>query len=539
MKTTNHFTDLEHLELVARRIADSGADITREYADWISVTFGCASLGEGARESYHLICSQYAGYKREECDKCFDNCMHTGRGDITLGTVLKLAQDAGIDTSLPRGRRPKSAKQSQEEKKAELTAIKEQLQTNRQWRHNVLSNKTEYSDGGSAWMEVDDRFIDTILTRLREAGLRVKDNELRSLVNSSDFAPDFAPHLEWLSGLKPWNPDTDPDYIHDFFISHMEFGPMADVELYDLAFHRWLVAVVALWREEIDANPLMPTFCGIQQIGKSFIAQNILPPCLQKYQTAVRPNDPINTDTMLTLSEVLMVVFDEIAINSDTKSNMMKFLITSGQTNLRDAYGHYRKSRRRMASAIATTNYHQFIRESEGSRRYLGIDLTGTKNIYDYPLPYEGAYAQAVYLLEHGFAPKPTFDESRRISEHNRQYMIPNDCEEALLTFVRRPEDGLNVEACTAGDLLNELNVRGFRGAAYNAVNIGKAMKALGFEARKTNRGRTYNIVIADYERQKKERMTNAITRPEQPEVKPDPLTDEVETTDSEPELPF
>ena len=33
--------------------------------------------------------------------------------------------------------------------------------------------------------------------------------------------------------------------------------------------------------------------------------------------------------------------------------------------------------------------------------------------------------------------------------------------------------------------------------------------------------------------------MTNAITRPEQPEVKPEPLTDEVETTDSEPELPF
>jgi hypothetical protein len=132
MKTTNHYTDLEHLELVARRIADSGADITREYADWISVTFGCASLGEGARESYHLICSQYAGYKREECDKCFDNCMRTGRGDITLGTVLKLAQDAGIDTSLPRGRRPKSARQSQEEKKAELAQNQEVIDDRRQ-----------------------------------------------------------------------------------------------------------------------------------------------------------------------------------------------------------------------------------------------------------------------------------------------------------------------------------------------------------------------------------------------------------------------
>ena len=53
----NAFTDLEHLELVARRIADSGADLTSDYNNWMAITFACASLGEGARESYHLICS--------------------------------------------------------------------------------------------------------------------------------------------------------------------------------------------------------------------------------------------------------------------------------------------------------------------------------------------------------------------------------------------------------------------------------------------------------------------------------------------------
>lgn len=33
----NNYSDLEHLELVARRIAESGCDITREYNDWINV----------------------------------------------------------------------------------------------------------------------------------------------------------------------------------------------------------------------------------------------------------------------------------------------------------------------------------------------------------------------------------------------------------------------------------------------------------------------------------------------------------------------
>ena len=505
------FTDLEKLELYAQQIHDSRIDITQDQKnEWTMIAYACASQGEAGREAYHLICSNYPGYSHEECDKHFSYCLKTSKNSVSLGTLVKIAHDHGLELKLPRGRRPKSHREKAEEEKAMVTAIKEQLQTNHQWRHNVLSGKTEYAEDGANWLEVDDRFIDTILTRLRESGLRVKDNELRSLVNSSDFAPDYAPHLEWLNSLKPWNPETDPDYIHDFYVGHMEFGPLADAELYDLIFHRYHVGLVALWRGEIEANPLMPTFCGPQQIGKSFVAGHILPPCLQKYQTAIRPNDPINTDTMLTFSEVLMVIFDEISINSDSKSNMMKFLVTSGQTNLRDAYGHYRKTRRRIASAVATTNYVQFIREAEGNRRYIGIDLIGTKNLYKYPLDYEGAYAQAVYLLEHGFEPKPTYEESQRISQYNRQFMTPNDCEEALRTFVRQPAEDETAEAYSSGDLLRELNYRGFHGKGFNTVVIGRAMKALDFEPRKIRGVPKYRVVLADSVRQEQERKEEA-----------------------------
>ena len=508
---SNSFTDLEHLQLVAGRISEAGIDITSTYNDWLKVTFSCASLGEAARESYHIICSQYPNYRREECDTKFNNCLKTKSSTDSIALLIQMAKDQGIDVSLPRGRRPMSEEQRKAEHANVMNEVKDYLRKNRSWRHNTLTGKVEYQENGGVWKEVDDRFIDTILTRLREQGLPVKDNVLRSLVNSEDFAPDFAPHLEWLKSLPAWNPESDPDYIHDFFFGHMEFGPMADLELYDLVFHRWLVAVVALWRGEIDANPIMPTLCGSQQIGKSFLASHLLPPCLQAYQTAISPNDPINKDTMLTLSEVLLVIFDEIAINSDSKSNTMKFLLTSGQINLRDAYGHYRKSRPRMASVIATTNYHQFIRETEGNRRYIGIDLVGTKNIYTHPLNYEGAYSQAVYLLEHGYEPKPTYEESQRISEYNRQFLTSNDCEEALLTFVRRPKEGEKAEAFAAGDLLRELNYRGFQGRGFNTINIGKAMKSLGFETRRINGYNKFTIVLADPVRQQMERQKEAV----------------------------
>ena len=106
-KNTRQFTDLEHLELVARRIAESGIDITADYQDWINVTFACASLGEAARESYHTICRQYPGYRREECDGKFDNCLRTGRDSVSLATLLQRAKDAEARVSEATNRKKK------------------------------------------------------------------------------------------------------------------------------------------------------------------------------------------------------------------------------------------------------------------------------------------------------------------------------------------------------------------------------------------------------------------------------------------------
>ena len=59
MKNNNSYSEIEHLKLVASRIAERGIDITSQHKDWITVTLACASVGETAREAYHTICSQH------------------------------------------------------------------------------------------------------------------------------------------------------------------------------------------------------------------------------------------------------------------------------------------------------------------------------------------------------------------------------------------------------------------------------------------------------------------------------------------------
>ncbi len=289
----------------------------------------------------------------------------------------------------------------------------------------------------------------------------------------------------------------------------MVFGDPENTELYDTMFHKWFLGMVDLWLGKAEENPIMPVLHGHQHIGKTFYVRHILPPQLASYMFPVNPSTRVDKDFEIAMSETPLMFLDEFSVNNLQKSEAYKYAITASKSYLRDSYDHFREMRTRKASLIAATNHDTFIREAEGDRRYLAVNLTGTVNLNEHPLPYAGAYAQALWLLDHGFKAKPTQQESELISEHNLPYLIPDDVDEALRTFVRMPSDTDNPEAYTAGDLLNVLYTKGFRGPKYTAQAIGKAMKGMGFESVKRHGLNKYIVVIADTGRQQSERKNN------------------------------
>lgn len=506
----NSFSDQEYLELLARRVAEGGIDMTADYGDWIKVVMACASLGEQGREPCHLICSQYAGYKREECDEKFNNCLQTGRGDITLASLAKMCQDYGIDTSKPRGRRTKTDRQREEEQKNKMERIKDLLTSYASFRYNVLKQQVEIKEGDNEWHLIEDRDFHTYYCRIKEAGVSVRQQDVEAMINSRDFSLEHNPLKAYLDALPEFDPNGGRNYLQEMFIGHLEFGDPENEAFYDMVFQKWFVGMVALWLGLVEENPLMPVCCGSQHIGKTYFIRHILPPELRVYRMEPAPSTPVDKDFIISTSEVPMIFLDEFSITSDTKSDAYKYLITSTQSNLRDAYGHFRQTRHRRASLIGATNQRHFIRDIEGNRRYAGIDLVGTKNLNDNPIDYKGAYSQALWLLKQGVSPKPNHDESMLISEHNLSFMEPDDCEEALTVFLRKPNDDQQAEALSAGDIMQELGNRGFRGRQFNAVRIGKAMKRMGFEMKKLNGYNKYLVVIADFDRQKRERINDA-----------------------------
>ena len=495
-KTDFSMTDGEYFVLLCQRLCEAGANVAHDYADYIQLCLICVEYGTDGREWFHKLSSLDEKYDPKDCDFRFDNCTKTTRHDVKIGTLVEIAKKHGIDTSKPRGRRAKTQWAH--------------------WRFNTCLNRPEIQEPGGSWRPVNDRDLSTYYCRLKESGVKTSANDVAHIIFNRDFTSDYDPFRSYLDELPKWK-EGDPDFIQEFFIGHMEFGDPENLDFYAQMFRKWYVCMVALWIKKVKENPLMPVLYGPQHIGKTFFVRHILPPQLVSYLNEVNPSAKVDKDFEISLAETPLMFLDEFSVNSLQKSEAYKYAITSSSSYRRDSYAHFRETRERKATLIAATNHDKFIMEAEGNRRYLAVNLVDTVNLNDHPLPYEGAYAQALWLLENGFDPKPTREESELISEHNLPYLMPNDCEEALRTFVRTPTPIDNAEAYSAGDLLRELNQRGFSGRSFKTVAIGRAMKNMGFKSKKIRGTFKYNVVLADYDRQKRERIDDAIPEDEKP----------------------
>ncbi len=521
----NSFTEQEKLELYAQQIHESGIDITSDYKDWVEIAYACASQGEAGREPFHLISSNYSGYAREECDKHFSNCLKTTRSCVNIGTLVKIAKDHGIDLKLPKGRRPKSKAQKEEEQASVIETATELLNEWAKWWFNTWTNRVEIQEPDGKRRPVCDRDFSTYYCRLKGAGIRISAKDVEHLIMSRDFTEDDDPFRNYFNSLPKWQ-EGDTDYIRDFFVGHMEFGDPENTEFYAHMFRKWFAGAVALWLGYVDENPIVPVLYGEQHIGKTYFVRRILPPELQSYLFPVNPAAKVDKDFEISMSETPIMFLDEFNIANLQKSEAYKYAATASKSYLRDSYGHFREMRDRKAALIAATNHEKFIRENEGIRRYLAVHLKGTVNLNENPLPYEGAYAQALYLIEHGYNPKPDKEESQMITEHDQPYVMNDDVVEALNTFVRQPDETGVVVALSAGDLQRELSLRGFNGKGFSTVNIGKAMKAMGFTSSKIRGYSKYRVILATPQQQEQQKIEDA--KLEQPQE-----------TAGEPDLPF
>ena len=504
---------------VVDEIKQRGIDITAKYDEWMLEGFALGSLGEDGREPFHTISSMHPEYDYDKCNAKFDNILASSRNMVSIGSFFDIAKRYGIDISMPKGRPRKTEQQREEEAANKMQRACDFIAANYQLRYNEWTKRCEINTQ-NVWKPINDREFHSIYCEMKLQGINLAENDLQALLNARQVIPSYDAVREYLDSLPLWTPSEDDDMenerfsddpIREFF-EHIQFADDENHEFYIHFMRKWFVGLVGMMLGVIDEHNLMIVLSGTQHIGKTFFARHILPPELSNYLYQANPSQRVDKDFVISLSEFILVFLDEFSFGSNAKSDAYKFITTSTTSNERDSYARFRERRTRRAALIAATNNKRYIKDAEGSRRYLSVDVAGTLNIYEHPLCYARAYAMAKYLLEHGYKTKPTAEESAEITRHNDDYMEITDCEEVIRTFFRPPFEGEKCRALSAGVLMQMMRVRGFFGKGYSAIELGRSLRRVGYQPHIIKGAVKYLIVEKDTEALNTEGTSDALT---------------------------
>ncbi len=366
-------------------------------------------------------------------------------------------------------------------------SIEPYLQNKYDFRYNVFTGEIEYKrKSDKDFQMLNDYCLNSLIRELKinkiNIGREALDNRLKS-----DFTPIYHPLKEYLISLPKWDKKTD-------YISALGSKVKTDDdEFFKDAFKRWFVGLVGCGLDDNTINQMMIIFSGSQGLGKSTFIKNLLPDELKKYAYSgmIQPN---SKDTLIHLSECLIIDMDELASLNRKENNDVKELITKAKIKIRRPYGRNPENLARRASFIGSINDEEFLTDLSGNRRHLcfkvdSIDYKSTVN-------YVGVFSQAFDLYRSGF--KFYFDgnEIDMLNKRNEMFRKKSPIEEIVLGTYKPAKNKKEARFyLSATELLSKFNSdTNVQLNTTNHILLGKVLANLGFE--KVKKGGLYKYAI-------------------------------------------
>lgn len=497
-------TVVEHVESVCEAIETSNIDITANYSDWLDILFALSSdLGEEGRSFAHRISRFYVKgdrrYDPAEVDDKYTECLRNGKNQVHIGTLVKIAKDHGVTVKMPHVDNPQSVAFDvmnglMEDKKDSLTAkVQSMLLNYASFRYNEILGCIEYKKKGSKeWLMLNDIDMSTFFSRLRGQGIKVQKSDLRAFIEDKEFSKSYNPFWNYVGGLRSWDP-SQPDYIYQLFDSIVCWDKESQDFLQKYG-RRWFVQMVGCMLELQPDNQLMLMLVGPQNVGKTYFCKKLLPPMLTEYSKLMTANEKLDKDLVLQQASKALIILDEFKQNKKD-ANTLKSILTQSESSVRAPYAQFAVSRKRHCSYIATGNDPLYIADASGDRRYITIVVKETKEISPETMPYEGAFAQALYILQHGkYDARLTREEVAEIEKHNESFVEPDLCECYIGEYFRKPEGDESAVWMTPIQIENHIKglTYNLEHGVLNATNIGRVMRKWDVETKRPKNKKRY-----------------------------------------------
>ena len=359
-----------------------------------------------------------------------------------------------------------------------------------EFRYNTVLGELEYRQRDSIHFQfrpADQRIRSSIALNALKEGIRVWDRDIARYL-TSDYIPLHNPVEEYLNDTGRWDGKDRIRALADLV-------PCENPHWREL-FYRWFLSMTAHWRglDRQHGNSTSPLLVGAQGYRKSTFCRLILPPCLQAYYT-----DSIDfsrkRDAELYLNRFLLInmdEFDQIGINQQP---FLKHIMQKPVVNTRRPNASAVEELRRYASFIGTSNHKDLLTDTSGSRRYIGVEVTGVIDVVR-PVDYEQLYAQAMAALYHN--ERYWFDEKEEaiMTEANQEFEQSPLIEQLFLVYYRVADDEEEGEWILAADILQRIQKASKMKFSSGQVNyFGRILQRLGVKSYRKTRGVYYHVV--------------------------------------------
>ena len=356
-----------------------------------------------------------------------------------------------------------------------MQQIIRRLESRYVFRHNIVMGYTEYRANHTwvtPWMPVTRQVINTFTTDLLLAGLKLTNHDVQYYVHSTRIRR-FDPIDNYLFHTGEWD---GRDHIRALAAT----VPTRNRAQWADWFHTWFLAMVAQWqgRDRRYGNAIVPLLISEQGMHKSAFCRSLLPPELRSWGYTDNLSLSEERPVHLAMAQMLLINLDEFnRISPQKQQGFLKNILQLPSVKVKRPHASHTEEVPRLASFIATTNMADVLHDPTGSRRFIGIEVTGNIDVSQTP-NYNQLFAQAQAELNNG--ERYWFDdaETQVIMAHNRQFQQNSTVEQFFHEFFEPalPEDPL-AEWLSVAALMMAIKERA--GASFKAPALSTFGRAL------------------------------------------------------------
>ena len=431
-----------------------------------------------------------AGLSEEEA---FIHIRRNNWDDVGEDSLRQLVSSAYATHSKDKGKetaKPTSGKKG----RADILQMKQYLQSRYQFRYNAVMRYTEYRPNNS-WVgdfqPVDSRVMRSMAIDVQLADIHVSINDVRNFLGSSQI-PSYNPIEDFLyDACGKWD---GKDRIRALARTVPTNNPH-----WEDWFYTWFLGMVNQWRGAYRrqyGNSTMPLLISKQGFNKSTFCRRLVPPSLSwGYNDNLILSE--KRQVLQGMAQFLLINLDEFnQISPQVQQGFLKNLLQLPTVKIKPPYGSHIEEYPRLASFIATSNMTDILADPSGSRRFLGVELTGPIDVSQ-RINYEQLYAQAMQALERGEKSYFDAEENAEIMQSNLQFQQVSVTKQCFLEVFEPTNDPEKGEYMTTAAIFDVLKQKfGSSLKVSNLSHFGRELQNIeGLESKKTRFGTEYLIV--------------------------------------------